>query len=145
MAIQIDEKHLSEEARRALGNAKSKSQLLRDALEYYVRRGADKSETRSDEQLANDVKDIKKLLLDMTNGVIPVTKIIEENSIDTEKEIFPKVKEIEKVEEKVEENTKETYKEDNDNAKVLNYKKKYQEDDVEIKRNRKEIPQCYDV
>lgn len=36
MAIQISEKLLSEKARKALSNAVSKSQFLRDAIEFYV-------------------------------------------------------------------------------------------------------------
>lgn len=107
MAIQIDERHLSVEAQRALNNAKNKSQLLRDALEYYVRRGGVISEVTfdSNNEVANNVKEIKNMLLEMSKGYTPI--VTKEISSDTEekstaKKVVKKVEPIEKVIEKVE-------------------------------------------
>lgn len=70
LAIQIDEKLLSEEAKYFLRNAKNKSQFLRDALEFYVRNIRGDISTLSncqqcnfDIDVVNDIKEIKFLLL----------------------------------------------------------------------------------
>lgn len=62
MAIQISEKHLSPEAKRALSNAKNKSQFMRDAIEFYVRRGFDKEniEVSCDSEIRKDIKEVKQ-------------------------------------------------------------------------------------
>lgn len=63
MAIQISEKNLSPEARNALNNSKNKSQLMRDALEYYV--GNKKNQetldvsVSCDTEIKNEIKEIK--------------------------------------------------------------------------------------
>lgn len=66
MAIQIDEKLLSQRAKEALRNAKSKSQLLRDALEAYVRIEPAKM-LNEDIEIRRDIKDIKELLIKLTD------------------------------------------------------------------------------
>lgn len=73
MAIQISEDKLSPEAKEALRNAKSKSQLLRDALEAYVR-NMNVSSTIPNNNLISDIKDIKEMLLKISEGTIQVTK-----------------------------------------------------------------------
>lgn len=73
MAIQISEDKLSSEAKEALRNAKSKSQLLRDALEAYVR-NMNVSSTIPNNNLISDIKDIKEMLLKISEGTIQVTK-----------------------------------------------------------------------
>ncbi len=75
MAIQIDEKLLSQKAKDALSNSKSKSKLLRDALEAYVRSSAYEAGSSSinvsgDPQLKQDIKEIKEMLLRLTTGEI---------------------------------------------------------------------------
>lgn len=64
MAIQISENNLSPKARKALANAKNKSQLLRDALEFYVNRDEVVASpvTGVDSGLQSDIKEIKELL-----------------------------------------------------------------------------------
>lgn len=59
MAIQIDEKLLSPEAKQALENAKSKSKFVRDAIEAYV---------NSKFYLSEFTKEIKDLLSDITSN-----------------------------------------------------------------------------
>ncbi|NFL43544.1 hypothetical protein FDB61_17915 [Clostridium botulinum] len=86
MAIQIDEKLLSAEVKTVLSNAKNKSQLLRDALEFYVKnmKGENISEkkTNYEDELINDVRDIKTMLLQMSQVNQVITK---ENPIVIEK------------------------------------------------------------
>ncbi|WP_394903751.1 hypothetical protein, partial [Clostridium butyricum] len=74
MAIQISEDKLSPEAKEALRNAKSKSQLLRDALEAYVRNMDVSATITKNNNLANDIKDIKDMLLKISEGSIQITK-----------------------------------------------------------------------
>lgn len=74
MAIQISEDKLSPEAKEALRNAKSKSQLLRDALEAYVRNMDVSSTITKNNNLANDIKDIKDMLLKISEGSIQIIK-----------------------------------------------------------------------
>jgi hypothetical protein len=73
MGIQISEDKLSDVAKKALSNANNKSQFLRDAIEFYVRRGLDAS---TDDTLKVDIKEIKTMLialnLQLASGVIPV-------------------------------------------------------------------------
>lgn len=86
LAIQIDEKLLSAEVKTVLSNAKNKSQLLRDALEFYVKnmKGENISEkkTNYEDELINDVRDIKTMLLQMSQVNQVITK---ENPIVIEK------------------------------------------------------------
>lgn len=64
MAIQISEKHLSPEAKRALNNAKNKSQFMRDAIEYYVKSEKIQNavETSCYSDIKEDIKEIKEML-----------------------------------------------------------------------------------
>lgn len=155
MAIQIDEKHLSVEARRALSNAKSKSQLLRDALEFYVSKNGGMSEIKSDvnNEMVNDVKEIKKMLLEISQNKIPL--VHEESSIgivDVEKVFVNKeepIKEeiqtrekikIEEVEQKELIEVKESIESETEkiNSKdEVTYKNKYK-DKYSV------IPKCYE-
>lgn len=83
MAIQIDEKLLSNEAKQFLSNTKNKSQLLREALEVYIRNfkgGMESTECNLNEDVIKDIKDIKQMMLQMANGYKPV--IISETSVD---------------------------------------------------------------
>lgn len=88
MAIQISEKFLSPEAKSVLDNAKNKSQLLRDALEFYVKymKGQVNSsvEPGLNKELENDVKDIKKMLLELCEGnkLVPIKQ---QNTTDISK------------------------------------------------------------
>lgn len=68
MAIQIDEKLLSIEAKQLLSNAKNKSQLLRDALEFYTKflkggivTGVDPAD------IIDEISDIKRMISEMQN------------------------------------------------------------------------------
>lgn len=61
MAIQIDEKLLSPAAKEALRNAKSKSKLLRDALEAYVRLDVTNLDILN--HLSSNVSEIKGMVL----------------------------------------------------------------------------------
>lgn len=73
MAIQISENNLSPKARKALANAKNKSQLLRDALEFYVNRDEiiTSPVTSIDSALHSDIKEIKELLKGLSlQGVV---------------------------------------------------------------------------
>lgn len=66
MAIQINEKHLSPEATQALQNAKSKSQFLRDAVEFYVSKEGETSILKKEvDILKSDIKEIKNLLIEV--------------------------------------------------------------------------------
>lgn len=68
MAIQISEKGLSPEAKRALNNAKNKSQFMRDAIEYYVKSGniQDTVEISCDSEIKEDIKEIKEILKNLS-------------------------------------------------------------------------------
>lgn len=113
MAIQINEKHLSSKAKKALNNAKNKSQFLRDAIEFYVNRESVYENIGSD--LKEDVREIKELLLKMSiPPLITETAITKESFLtsqspkssvqDSSKEIeIDKLKEYAASEVKVEE------------------------------------------
>lgn len=145
MAIQIDEKHLSVEAKRALSNAKSKSQLLRDALEFYVSKTGGISEIKSDvnNEMVNDVKEIKKMLLAISQNKIPLVQ--EESSIGIIEKVFEvKEESIEKIENNIEEiKLKEPIKSDTDELKssvdINTYKNKYKN------KYSDKILDCYDL
>lgn len=91
LGIQISEHNLSPEAKEALNNAKNKSQFLRDAIEFYVRRG------EQNKDIEKDIREIKDLLKDLAyTGGISITKSEKEDkseiidrtivkSIDTER------------------------------------------------------------
>lgn len=72
MAIQIDEKLLSPVAREALRNAKSKSKLLRDALEAYVRMDISNMVSNNDstygQEILDSVKEIKEMLRGLSDN-----------------------------------------------------------------------------
>ncbi len=103
LAIQIDEKLLSAEVKTVLSNAKNKSQLLRDALEFYVKnmKGESISEkkTNYEDELINDVRDIKTMLLQISqvNTVIAQEKpiVIEKRTVVEEVEPIKKGEEVE--------------------------------------------------
>lgn len=61
MGIQISEDKLSPRAQAALRNAKSKSQFLRDAIEFYVSRDMDSMNTLLSE-LMEEIKALRKML-----------------------------------------------------------------------------------
>lgn len=61
MGIQISEHKLSPRAQAALRNAKSKSQFLRDAIEFYVSRDMDSMNTLLSE-LMEEIKALSKML-----------------------------------------------------------------------------------
>lgn len=95
MAIQISEDKLSENARSYLKKAKSKSQFLRDALEYYTKAlmnvGNENSENNAnyiDEEVAKDIKEIKEIVLklSLTNNK-PYEIVKHENTDNKEKNI----------------------------------------------------------
>lgn len=74
MAIQIDEKLLSIEARELLKNAKNKSQLLRDAIDFYAKfmKGdmpGGNQQINFHEDIVKDIKDIKEMMLSYKNPV----------------------------------------------------------------------------
>lgn len=80
MAIQIDpDKHLSLEAKKALDNAKNKSQFLRDAVEYYVR--------RNDTEIKKDLEEIKQLLKQLNVTPAYTEESVIESAITKEKEL----------------------------------------------------------
>lgn len=84
MAIQISEKHLSPKAIKALENAKSKSQLLRDALEYYVNRDEiEVASVASDPEMKMDIKEIKELLQNMSLQPAHTESIVVKDDIST--------------------------------------------------------------
>lgn len=58
MAIQISENNLSEKAKKALSNAKNKSQFMRDAIEYYV----DSQYPGLLPELLDEIKEVKKIV-----------------------------------------------------------------------------------
>lgn len=62
MGIQIKEHQLSPEVRKALKNSKNKSQFLRDALEFYVRK-SENSNSIVQNDIQNDIREIKGLLI----------------------------------------------------------------------------------
>lgn len=68
MSIQISESKLSPEARKALQNAKSKSQFMRDAIEFYVKN----RDASSDSELLNDIREIKNMLSKLCDESPPV-------------------------------------------------------------------------
>lgn len=112
MAIQISEDKLSPEAKEALRNAKSKSQLLRDALEAYVRKMDVSSNVMKNNNLTNDIKDIKEMLQKISEGSIKIRK----DNIKTEDIKQNKAPEINKkieVEEVIEEKKVEVKKSTN--------------------------------
>lgn len=87
MAIQIDENKISPVARKALANAKSKSQLLRDALEFYVNSrayitGETEEEASSEMDLGDfkvdviqDLQEIKSLILKLSQGSVSMNAV----------------------------------------------------------------------
>lgn len=70
MGIQIEENKLSQEAQKALRNAKNKSQFMRDAIEYYVR----KEPVAGNFEFSKDIKDIKSMLATLMENGIQVTE-----------------------------------------------------------------------
>jgi hypothetical protein len=91
MAIQIDEKLLSPRAREALANAKSKSKLLRDALEAYIRNDPNQSfagnvQDVGDPEVKQDIKDIKDMLLKLTRSNVQseISSCIEQQAATAE-------------------------------------------------------------
>ncbi len=89
MAIQISEHKLSPEAKKALNNAKNKSQFLRDAIEYYVKRGKESTDFI---KMKEEIKEIKSLLIQMTSNSKPiytetaVTETFKDNIVSIKKE-----------------------------------------------------------
>jgi len=79
---------LSDEAKQFLSNAKNKSQLLRDALEFYIRNFKEpKQELNLNQDIVNDIKEIKNMLsLHISNGGVYKAKVISEESFDIQKE-----------------------------------------------------------
>lgn len=63
MGIQISEEKLSPKAQAALRNAKSKSQFLRDAIEFYV--GRDIAQLSEISELVEEIKALRKMLSDI--------------------------------------------------------------------------------
>ena len=59
MGIQITEKGLSSKARKALSNAKNKSQFLREAIEFYVQREEGKEPPHD---IHDELQEIKTLI-----------------------------------------------------------------------------------
>lgn len=79
MAIQISENKLSPKARKALANAKSKSQFLRDALEFYVSRDDVDSSLSSEispelTSLVSEIKELKSLMKEIATR--PVGELV---------------------------------------------------------------------
>lgn len=132
MAIQISESKLSDLARTELNKSKNKSQFLRDAIEYYVRRGDKESFTESprtnnnNEKIEKDIREIKEMLTNLTT--LPQLDIIKSMSVNNEK--------IEEISvEEIEENTEIK------NIKYIDDDSKNEE--IEIIKN-VSIPSCYD-
>jgi len=101
MAIQIDEKLLSPIAQDALKNAKSKSKLLRDALEAYVRMDISKiiqnNNPECGQEILNSVREIKEMLRVLSdNSELPK----EFNSTEPENNVFQEVAATEEIEPK---------------------------------------------
>lgn len=85
MGIQIDEKLLSPVAKNALSNAKSKSKLLREALEAYVRLQPGSTQTSSNDELSNlkdELKEIKELLYMLTASGLEFKPALETKIVD---------------------------------------------------------------
>lgn len=105
MAIQISEKGLSLKAKEALKNAKNKSQLMRDALEYYVAYQNDL------EKVEKELSEVKSLLISLSskNSSVSNNDLLEKELIklEVEKEEVASDLDIYK------ENDKETKKADN--------------------------------
>lgn len=82
MAIQISEKGLSLKAKEALKNAKNKSQLMRDALEYYVAYQNDL------EKVEKELSEVKSLLISLSskNSSVSNNDLLEKELIKLEVE-----------------------------------------------------------
>lgn len=101
VAIQIDEKLLSPVAQEALRNAKSKSKLLRDALEAYVRMDISKiiqnNNPECGQEILNSVREIKEMLQVLSdNSELPK----EFNSTELENNVFQEVAATEEIDPK---------------------------------------------
>lgn len=153
MAIQIDEKHLSPEAKRALNNAKSKSQFMRDAIEFYVSRNVQNIQVSCDSEIKDDIKEIKAMLkklsiagitLDEVSSTIKVESSNEEIKAEPETKVDSepnKVINISQVSLTSEVNTDEVKRtDDNNKSNNVGSKNVNNENDLEDV----EIPECYD-
>jgi len=90
LGIQINENKLSPEAKKALQNAKSKSQFMRDAIEFYVRHMERSCTDGSLDDLKGDIKDIKSMLTKICKinsaDMLPFdAKVVTNNNADKEK------------------------------------------------------------
>lgn len=92
MAIQITEKHLSPEAKKALDNAVNKSQFLRDAIEFYVRRGqvSECENVGENTTLREELKEIKSILAQLTSNCTLIDKKSSDNISNSSNEISSK-------------------------------------------------------
>ncbi|MCT4584045.1 MAG: hypothetical protein N4A54_03885 [Peptostreptococcaceae bacterium] len=109
MAIQISEHKLSPQAKKALNNSKNKSQFLRDAIEFYVKRDQQTDlNSSSDPEMKEDIKEIKDMLLQLSSKSINFESAVDkdtnieinENIVEkTDKKINEEV--IEKIDEKI--------------------------------------------
>jgi len=84
VSIQINETKLSPEARKALQNSKSKSQFMRDAIEFYVKHRQTTNTT--DPEIKEDIKQIKEMLKKLcTEGTkVSFTENISSEEVRTE-------------------------------------------------------------
>lgn len=109
MGITISEKYLSPQVKKALANAKNKSQFIREALDFYVSRESIEvgSDTESivvkemDSEMKSDIKEIKKLLLNMSTIPAYTESAISKDVISTSNEQSQPVKVIDTVTDEV--------------------------------------------
>lgn len=141
MAIQIDEKLLSDDAKHFLNNTKNKSRLLREALEFYIRNvkgGMINTESSIGQDVVNDIKEIKDMLQHMTNEYKPIS--MNEASIDVQ------VKEVQ-IQEPIKENKRNTIQEEITKElpiEINNEKNSLNDDDGMTDEQKREIEKLLD-
>ena len=142
LSIQVDERKLSVLAANALGNAKNKSQFLRDAIEFYSQRTL--PEKKGSNNIQSELENLKEMIRELQTQLVVIQSV---QNLIANAQISNNVQ-LELVTDPVNTLVLEPVLDSNHEIVVNSVMTKVEEEDSNVSEDNLssvEIPSCYDL